>query len=449
MLNQRTGVASVLWSSCLAMLAVGANGTAIMAALPTMQTELSLSSAGVQWAVNAYLIVSAACIVLGGQAADRFGARLTSMVGLALFGVASCVIAAAGTQTELLAGRALQGLAAAFAVPGTLAAVDTSAAPERKGGAIGAWTGFLMLGFSIGPLFGGVLTHVISWRVIFWLNVLLMLVAIAGLASAGSAPARADGTRGRLADWTGFVLLATFMVSLVFGLHALPDVGAAPLPVVGPFVLGAAAFVLMLIVESRAEAPLVDLSFFARRAFVMGVAIGSLSMFSIMSLLLYFNLYAQSREGLGLTALEAGASLLPLSAALLALALSASAVAARIGLRNAMTGGMALIAIASAVIGVAIAAGGMVVLAIGFLVMGSGLALPYALAPRLALSALSPGQAGQGSGIINACTFLGGSVGVAVGAIALALGGFVGVLTMIALAGIIGAALSRGISKAA
>src|SRR5438445_13121714 len=207
------------------------------------------------------------------------------------------------------------------------------------------------------------------------------------------------------------------------------------------------AFVLMLIVESRAEAPLVDLSFFARRGFASGVAIGSLSMFSIMSLLLYFNLYAQSRDGLGLTALEAGASLLPLSAALLALALSASTVAARVGLRNAMTGGMALIAIASAIIGVAIAGGGMVLLAVGLFVMGTGLAVPYALAPRLALSALSPAQAGQGSGIVNACTFLGGSAGVAGGAAAFAVGGFVAVLTTIALAGIIGAVLSRRISE--
>ncbi|TMK15863.1 MAG: multidrug efflux MFS transporter [Alphaproteobacteria bacterium] len=147
------------------------------------------------------------------------------------------------------------------------------------------------------------------------------------------------------------------MVSLVFGLHALPHARAAPLPAIGPFVLAAAAFFLLLFVESRAKAPLVDLTFFARRSFVMGVAIGSLSMFSILSLLLYFNLYAQSREGLGLTALEAGAALLPLSAALLALALSASAVAARLGLRNAMRGGMALIAIASAVIGTAVAGG--------------------------------------------------------------------------------------------
>jgi MFS family permease len=347
----------------------------------------------------------------------------------------------------LLTGRTLQGFAAAFAVPCTLAAVDSGAAPERRAEAVGAWTGFLMLGFSIGPLLGGALTHITGWRVIFWLNALLMLVALAGMASAGSATMRPDGTQGRRADWIGFILLATFMVALVVGLHEVPHARAAPLRLVGAFVLAAAAFVLLLSAEARAEAPLVDLSFFARRGFVTGVAIGSLSMFSIMGLLLYFNLYAQSQEGLGLTALEAGALLLPLSAALLALAVLASAVAARVGLRNALTSGMALIAIASVIIGAAIAEDGLVLLSIGFLVMGAGLAVPYASAPRLALSALSPAQAGQGSGIVNACTFLGGSVGVAGGAIAFALGGFGAVLTMIAFAGIIGAVLSRRIPK--
>src|SRR5215510_6867851 len=231
-LSEKKGFASVLWSSCLATLAVGVNSTAIMAALPSMRSELLLSSAGVEWAVNAYLIVSAAFIVLGGQAADRFGARRAAMVGLALFGVASCIIAIAGTQAELLAGRALQGLAAAFAVPSTLAAVDISAGEERRATAIGAWTGFLMLGFSIGPLLGGVLTHVTSWRVIFWLNVALMSAAIAGMASAGLATARAGGVQGRRADWIGFVLLATLMMSLVFALHALPRAEGAPLRVV-------------------------------------------------------------------------------------------------------------------------------------------------------------------------------------------------------------------------
>jgi predicted MFS family arabinose efflux permease len=201
-------------------------------------------------------------------------------------------------------------------------------------------------------------------------------------------------------------------------------------------------------VETRVKPTFVDLTFFARRKFAMGVAIGSLAMFSIISLLLYFNLYAQSRDGLDLSALEAGAILLPLSAALLALALSAPAVAARLGLRHAMTSGMALIAIASALIGAAVITGGeMILLTIGFLLMGAGLAVPYALAPRLALSALAPAQTGQGSGMINACTFLAGSCGVAGGDTALALGGFPAVLMIIALAGIAGAVLSHFMSE--
>ena len=445
----RAGHAWILWSSCLAMLAVGANGTAIMAALPSMRAELLLSSAGVEWAINAYLVASAACIVLGGQAADRFGAIKASIVGLVLFGIASCTIALADTQTMLLAGRALQGLGAALAVPSTLAAVGTGASPEQRTAAMAAWTGFLMLGFSIGPLIGGALTHFTGWRVIFWINALFMSAAILGLAFAISATTRTRGAPGRRTDWIGFVLLAIFMVSLVFALHALPHVRVAPLSVLGPFALAAAAFFLLLNMEARVEAPLLDPNFFLRRGFAMGLAIGSLSMFSILSLLLYFNLFAQSHEGLGLTALQAGASLLPLSAALLALSLSASAVAKRVGTRDAMTGGMALVAIASGLIGVAVTGGGMVLLAIGFFLMGGGLAVPYALAPRLALAALSPAQAGQGSGIINACTFLGGSAGVAGGAAAFALGGFVAVLAMIALAAIIGAVLSRGSAETA
>lgn len=447
---KQVGFTLVLWSACLAMLAVGANSTAIMAALPLMRTDLSLDAAGVQWAVNAYLVTSAACVVLGGRAADRFTARLTSMAGLAVFGAASCIIATAETQTGLLVGRSLQGLAGAFAVPATLAAVNAGAPPPRKGAALGAWTGFLMLGFSIGPLIGGGLTHFAGWRVIFWLNVPLMLAALAGMALSGTRETGAARVQGRLRghlDWPGFVLLATFMVSLVFGLHALPGAAQAPRSTIVPFLLAGTAFVLLLVVEARARSPLVNLGFFAQRAFVVGAANGAVSMLCIMAFLLYFNLYAQDHEGLDLTPFEAGAMLLPLSAALLGMALSASAVSARLGLRRALLGGLALIPVASAIVGLAVAADSLAVLSVGLLVMGAGLALPYALAPRLALSALPPAQAGQGSGLVNGCTFLGGSIGVAGGAIAFAMADFGGVLTLIALAGVLGAVLSNGIGR--
>src|SRR5439155_19353530 len=170
-----------------------------------------------------------------------------------------------------------QGLAAAVAVPSTLAAVDTSAHSERRAAAIGAWTGFLMLGFSIGPLVGGTLTHFTGWRVIFWSNVPLMLTAIAGLACADSVTAHGSPSKSHRADWIGFVLLATLMVSLVFGLHALPHARAAPFPVVGPFVLAGAALVWLLRVERRAAAALVRLDLFSRRRVVVGPAVRPLS----------------------------------------------------------------------------------------------------------------------------------------------------------------------------
>jgi MFS family permease len=436
------GVNMVLWSSCMAMLAIGANGTAIMAALPTMRTDLALNAAAVQWAVNAYLVVSAACIVLGGDASDRFGARRMAMAGLVLFGVASAIIAFSTCAMMLLSGRALQGFAAALAVPSTLAAIGTVIPSARRAAAMGAWTGFLMLGFSIGPLFGGAVTHFFGWQVIFWFNIAMMALAVAGMTAGADGPVVARSDR-RGVDWGGFVLLVGFMVAFVFGLHALPHVASAPVAAVGPLAFAACAFAALLALERRVAAPLFVQAFFSQRRFATGVAAGSVSMFCIMALLLYFNLFAQSPNGLGETPLAAGAALLPLSAALLAVALAAPAIAARIGLRTAMTVATVLIVAGSAVIYLAASGSGAGVLAVGFVLMGAGLAMPYASAPRLALSALAPEQAGKGSGIVNACTFLAGSVGVAGGAIATELGGFPAVLAMLAIAGLVGVAVSR------
>ena len=123
----------VLLASCLAMLAVGENSTAIMAALPVMASELGLSHAAVEWVVNAYLLAAAAFIILGGKIADEFGPRRSSAAGIGLFALASLIIALAPDGLVVVAARALQGFGAAFAVAGTLAAVQK---PHRKRGAL-------------------------------------------------------------------------------------------------------------------------------------------------------------------------------------------------------------------------------------------------------------------------------------------------------------------------
>jgi MFS family permease len=431
------------------MLMLGANGTAIMAALPTMRAELGLSPGELEWAINAYLIVSAACIIPGGKVCDRAGARTVSMVGLALFAAASVVIALAQTPALLLAGRAMQGLAAALAVPATLAAISEASSPERRASDIGAWAGFLMLGFSLGPLIGGAFTHYVDWRAIFWASGVIMLASALGFALSGSAmPASGKARHGRF-DWGGFVFLAIFMGALISALQALPQVMHAPLSVLGFAVMAVVAWVALLAVERRVPDPLIDLNLHTGAAFVRAAGIGSIAMSSILALLLFYNLHAQSPQGLALSPVGAGLSLLPLSCGLLVVAFSAPRLVRRFGPRRALSGGMLMIAAAGVVIAIAAQLVMWLPLIAGLLVIGAGLALPYATAPRLALASLPPDRAGAGSGVVNACTFLGGSIGVAAGAVAFAIDGLPAVMGFIVVLALIGTWLCRGLPVSA
>ena len=428
----------VLVACCLAMLAVGENSTAIMAALPAMTSSLRLGPATVEWAVNAYLLASAVFIIVGGEAADQFGARRSSAVGIALFALASLFIAIAPDGVVVVGARALQGLGAAFAVAGTLAAVTEAAPESERAGAIGAWTGFLMLGFSIGPLVGGVVTHYAGWRVNFWLNVLAMLPA--GLAL-WLHPGTAD-RQTKPVDWLGLGLLAFFMVMLVHGLHALATARSAPLAAIVPLVLAATAFAALLWAETRHHRPLLDFGLFSNRNFALACLLAFLLMFDIMTILLYYNLFAQAPDGLGLTAVAAGLSLMPLSVALFGFARAAPRLGAALGLRRMMVGGSLLLALGCAIAWASLAGAGFAVLMLGLFAAGAGIALPYASAPRIGLAALPQTQAGKGSGVLNSCSFLGGTVGVTVGGIVFDLAGFEGVLALVGLSALVAGGLS-------
>src|ERR1700704_4898003 len=428
----------VLVACCLAMLAVGENSTAIMAALPAMTSSLRLGPATVEWAVNAYLLASAVFIIVGGEAADQFGARRSSAVGIALFALASLFIAIAPDGVVVVGARALQGLGAAFAVAGTLAAV-TEAAPEKeRAGAIGAWTGFLMLGFSIGPLVGGVVTHYAGWRVNFWLNVLAMPPA--GLAL-WLHPGTAD-RQTKPVDWLGLGLLAFFMVMLVHGLHALATARSAPLAAIVPLALAAIAFAALLWAETRHHRPLLDFGLFSNRDFALACLLAFLLMFDIMTILLYYNLFAQAPDGLDMTAVAAGLSLMPLSVALFGFARAAPRLGAALGLRRMMVGGSLLLALGCAIAWASLAGAGFTILMLGLFAAGAGIALPYASAPRIGLVALPQTQAGKGSGVLNSCSFLGGTVGVTVGGVIFGLAGFGGVLVLVGVSALVAGGLA-------
>jgi len=428
----------VLIASCLTILSVGENSTAIMAALPAMKGELRLGPATVEWIVNAYLLASAVFIILGGEAADQFGARRSSAVGIAAFALASLTIAVAMDGAMVVGARALQGVGAAFAVAGTLAAVTQAVPESERARAIGPWTGFLMLGFSIGPLVGGAITHYAGWRINFWLNVVVMLPA--GLTLWLQSGAR-DRSASRV-DWLGLGLLAFFMVMLVHGLHALAAARSDPTAAVVPLVLAAIAFAALLRVETRHHRPLLDFGLFGNRNFALACMLAFLLMFDIMALLLYYNLFAQAADGLGRTAVAAGLSLMPLSVALFGFARAAPRLAAAVGMRRMMVGGSLLLALGCAIAWESLAGTGFAVLMVGLFVAGAGIALPYASAPRIGLAALAETQTGKGSGVFNSCSFLGGTVGVTAGGIVFGVTGFDGVLVLVGLSALASAGLA-------
>jgi Na+/melibiose symporter-like transporter len=243
-------------------------------------------------------------------------------------------------------------------------------------------------------------------------------------------------------DWLGLGLLAFFMAMLISGLHALPTAGSTPLAALVPLVLAATAFIALHWAETRQRRPLLDFGLFSNRNFALAALLAFLLMFDIMTLLLYYNLFAQAPNGLGRTAVAAGLSLVPLSVALFGFARAAPRLGAVVGVRRMMVGGSLLLALGCAIAWASLAGAGFTFLMLGLFASGAGIALPYASAPRIGLATLPQTQAGKGSGVLNACSFLGGTVGVTCGGAVFGLAGFAGVLVLVALSALVGAALS-------
>lgn len=289
------------------------------------------------------------------------------------------------------------------------------------------------------------MTHYLGWRFNFWLNVVIMVPAAVILAVH-----RDHGREQRAAvhtpDWLGLGLLAAFMVTLIRGLQALKTIGSAP---VGPIVLiiaAAIALVLLIRVETKRAVPLVDFNLFAKADFTFASALIFLLMFDIMTFLLYYNLFAQApqgsgSQGLSMSPIAAGFSLAPLSITLFGFARAAPWCGAKLGLRPMLIGASLLLAIGCAILWWAHAEKVFALLMFGLFVVGVGIALPYASAPRIGLGALALTDAGKGSGMLNSCSFLGGTVGVTLGGIAFAAVGFSGVLALLGLSGVLAAAL--------
>ena len=201
------------------------DGTVVNVALPALQADLHATITQVQWVIEAYALFLGALILVGGSLGDQFGRKRVFLAGVVFFTGASILCGVATSADALIVGRALQGIGAAFLVPGSLALISASFDDAERGRAIGTWSGFSAITAAIGPVVGGWLIEHVSWRAVFFLNVPLAVVVI--VLSLRFMEESRDRSRTARIDWTGAVLAVLGLGGLVFGLLEWPPLGAS------------------------------------------------------------------------------------------------------------------------------------------------------------------------------------------------------------------------------
>jgi DHA2 family methylenomycin A resistance protein-like MFS transporter len=389
---------------CLGYFMIILDATIVNAALPALRTDLHAGPTGQRWVVDGYLLMLAALLLSGGALADRFGARRVGQLGLGLFVVASVACGLAPDLATLVAARVVQGMGAAVAVPASLALLR-AAFPEQadRARAFGVWGGIAGVAAAAGPILGGLLVSAASWRLVFLVNLPIGLVGLALTARYVPAPRPSPRGLDLTAQLLAVLALAGLTVALIEG-RWVAGAGAVL------FLVATPAF---LLVERRADDPMLPLTMFRDAAFAGGTAIGLLLNFGFYGELLVLNLYLQ--QGLGYSALLAGLALLPqMGVVALGSALSGRCTARAGGVRPTLLIGLAVggaglfgLALAGAHTPYPVLIGPLV--AVGF-----GMSFTMPAVTTAVVDAAPSDRAGLAAGAINAARQVGGVVGVAV-----------------------------------
>ena len=386
------------------------DATVVNVALPAMQRDFSATLSDVTWVVDAYALTVTAFLLLGGSYADLFGRRRALRIGVIGFTVSSVLCGLAPTLLTLDIARALQGLGGAMLVPSSLAVLTASFDPSERGRAVGLWASLSGVGAAIGPLAGGLLIDTLSWRWIFLLNIPIGLVVL--FVAMPHVPESRDEEAEPRLDVIGAVLAVVFLAGLTFALIEGPVRGWSDPLVVTGFVASVAGFVAFLVVERRTHQPMVPLEIFRNRTFSAVNAATLAIYFALAGATLFLVLDLQQSRGL--SAVAAGAMLLPITAILLVGSPIAGRLADRIGYRIMISVGPWVAAIGLAMI--AVTPSGNVFLSVlpGEIVFSIGLAITVAPLTTAVLSALGARRAGVASGVNTAVSRFAALVAVAV-----------------------------------
>ncbi len=412
----RFGTATGRWVILATVLGSGLaflDGTVVNVALPTIADDLDAGLSGLQWTLDAYLVTLASLLLLGGSLGDQYGRRRVFLLGMAAFTAASLLCGLAPNITLLVAARAIQGVGAAMLVPGSLAILSSTFHPDDRARAIGAWSALAGATSAIGPFLGGWLIDAVSWRLIFVIN--LPLAAIAAFVTLVHVPERRPATPTGPShappDVAGAVTVSVGLAALAFALIEGAG-GFGPREWVAAGV-GVAALVAFVVVERRSRRPMLPLGMFRSRQFT-GANLTTVAVYAALGGTLFL-LVLELQLVLGYSALEAGASLLPVTMIMLLLSARMGALAQRIGPRIPMTIGPVIVG-AGLVLLARVGAGDgyLTVILPAVIVFGLGLSATVAPLTAAVLASVDDAHMGVASGVNNAAARVAGLLAVAV-----------------------------------
>jgi len=375
-------------------------------AIPTLQNSLNASASGLQWIINAYILVFAGVLLTMGSLGDRFGRRLAFQTGLVIFGQASVGAAFSETTTQLIIARAGQGIGGALIMPSTLSVIVDVFPREERAKAIGIWAGVAAIGIPGGMIAGGWLLENFFWGSVFLLNVLVALVGSVFLVPESRDP------NAKSTDVIGALISMAALSSLIYAIIEAPEQGWLSVVTLTGFALSLVFGVLFVWYELRREHPMVDLRLFLNArlsASVGAIGIAFMAMLGMMFMLTQFLQFVQ-----GYSPLDTGIRLVPMALGFMVGAPTSAILVAKLNARAVMTGGLFVVAVSVA---------GMSILDIdttywitGSLIFLMGLGMSNVMAPATdaVMAAVPEAQAGVGSALNDTIRQIGGALGVGI-----------------------------------